>query len=210
MRLAQHAGRLTLLTADGGVDVEQATGGRFSTATLDALDRWEEFRDTVASLTAPTIEIDPDRLEAPVPLSRQVFGIGLNYRDHAAESGIPDDKLPEAPTVFTKFPTSVTGPNATVALSSNTVDYEVEMVVVIGATARRVSEDAAWSHVAGLMVGQDLSDRTVQLAPPMPRGARADRAAIAGLPAPARGHHLDGNTGRRGPGPQSQALPAPG
>lgn len=169
MRLARHAGRLTVLTAGGGVDVERATGGRFSTSTLDALDRWEEFRDIAGSLSTPTIEIDLDRLEAPIPMSRQVFAIGINYRDHAAEAGIPDDKLPKAPMVFTKFPTSVTGPNATVALSSNTVDYEAELVVVIGATARRVSEDAAWGHVAGLMVGQDLSDRTVQLAPPAPQ-----------------------------------------
>ena len=169
MRIAQYDGRLTLLTGDGGIDVERATGGRFGTSVLDALERWSEFRDTVAGLTAPTHAIDPARLGAPVPLSRQVFGIGLNYRDHAAEAGIPDEQLPTAPTVFTKFPTSTTGPNATVELPSSTVDYEVELVVVIGDRAERVPEEAAWGHVAGLMVGQDLSERTVQLAGPVPQ-----------------------------------------
>lgn len=169
MRIARYDGRLTLLTDAGGIDVERATGGRFGASPLDALERWAEFRDTVAGLTAPTHAIDPARLGAPVPLSRQVFAIGLNYRDHAAESGIPDEMLPTAPTVFTKFPTSTTGPHATVELPSDSVDYEVELVVVIGAHGERVAEDAAWDHVAGFMVGQDLSERSVQLAPPVPQ-----------------------------------------
>lgn len=169
MRIAQHAGRLTLLVEGGGVDIERATAGRFGVSTLDALDRWEEFTDTVAGLTTPTTEIDPDRLGAPVPLPRQVFAVALNYRDHAAEMSIPADRLPTAPSVFTKFPTSTTGPYATVELPSNTVDYEVELVVTIGRRAERVSEDAAWSHVAGLTVGQDLSERVIQGLPPVPQ-----------------------------------------
>jgi 2,4-diketo-3-deoxy-L-fuconate hydrolase len=71
--------------------------------------------------------------------------------------------------VFTKFPTSITGPNATVELPSGNVDWEVELVVAIGRRAHRVSEEAAWGHVAGLMVGQDLSERVVQLAGPVPQ-----------------------------------------
>ena len=169
MRIAQHAGRLTLLVDGGGIDVERATGGRFGTSTLDALDRWDEFTDAVAGLAEPTLTIDYARLGAPVPMPRQVFAVALNYRDHAAESGIPEDQLPTAPSVFTKFPTSTVGPDATVELPSNTTDYEVEMVVVIGRRAERVTEDAAWSHVAGLMVGQDLSERTIQTAGPVPQ-----------------------------------------
>ncbi|MCV7174210.1 fumarylacetoacetate hydrolase family protein [Mycolicibacterium sphagni] len=171
MRIAQHAGRLTLLVEGGGIDVEQATGGRFGgsrgDATLDALERFEEFRDAVAGLTTPTLAIDPSSLGAPVALPRQVFAVALNYRDHATESGIPEEGLPTAPAIFTKFPTSTTGPAATVELPSNTVDYEVEMVIVIGRRAERLTEDVAWRHVAGLMVGQDLSERRVQLAPPV-------------------------------------------
>ena len=88
-----------------------------------------------------------------------MFGIGLNYRDHAAESGLP---LPDRPATFTKFPTCLTGPDAEVPLPSGAVDWEVELVVVIGVRAHRVSEGAAWQHVAGVTVGQDLSERVVQ------------------------------------------------
>src|SRR4051812_461410 len=69
------------------------------------------------------------RLGAPVPHPRQVFGIGLNYRDHAGESGAP---LPPAPLTFTKFPSCIVGPNADVPLSGDMVDWEVEIVAVLG------------------------------------------------------------------------------
>jgi 2-keto-4-pentenoate hydratase/2-oxohepta-3-ene-1,7-dioic acid hydratase in catechol pathway len=96
----------------------------------------------------------------------QVFGIGLNYRDHAAESGVV---APDSPAVFTKFPTCLAGPTATIELPSTSVDWEVELVVVIGRRADRVSEADAWSHVAGLTVGQDISERAVQMAGPVPQ-----------------------------------------
>jgi 2,4-didehydro-3-deoxy-L-rhamnonate hydrolase len=100
-----------------------------------------------------------------VPRPSKVFGIGLNYGRHAKESGM---ELPPAPLTFTKFPSCLVGPTADVVLSGNTVDWEVELVVVIGTGGRHIAEDDAWSHVAGLTLGQDISDRTVQLtgAPP--------------------------------------------
>jgi 2-keto-4-pentenoate hydratase/2-oxohepta-3-ene-1,7-dioic acid hydratase in catechol pathway len=90
-----------------------------------------------------------------------VFGIGLNYRSHAAEAGM---EVPKVPATFTKFPTSITGPFATVELSGGTVDWEVELVVVVGRRARHVDPGDGWAHVAGLTVGQDVSDRTLQFA----------------------------------------------
>jgi 2-keto-4-pentenoate hydratase/2-oxohepta-3-ene-1,7-dioic acid hydratase in catechol pathway len=88
-----------------------------------------------------------------------VFAIGMNYRDHAAEAGLP---IPDRPAAFTKFPTCLAGPHADVTLPSPAVDWEVELVVVIGTRAYRVTEGNAWRHVAGLTVGQDLSERVVQ------------------------------------------------
>lgn len=167
MRIANHAGRLTALIDGGGIDVAQATGGRFTHDAIEALERWDELAGTVPGLTGPVQPVDPAALGAPVPLPRQVFAIGLNYRDHAAESGVTN--LPTEPVVFTKFPVCLTGPEATVALPSRSVDYEAELVVVIGRRAEHVAEDAAWSHVAGLMTGQDLSERRVQLAGPVPQ-----------------------------------------
>jgi 2-keto-4-pentenoate hydratase/2-oxohepta-3-ene-1,7-dioic acid hydratase in catechol pathway len=72
--------------------------------------------------------------------------------------------VPEVPATFTKFPASLSGPFDEVELSGETVDWEVELVVVIGRKADRVSTDSAWDHVAGLTVGQDISDRTLQFA----------------------------------------------
>jgi 2-keto-4-pentenoate hydratase/2-oxohepta-3-ene-1,7-dioic acid hydratase in catechol pathway len=72
--------------------------------------------------------------------------------------------VPSTPAVFTKFPTCITGPVADVVLPSSKVDWEVELVVVIGTRAYRVPESDAWDHVAGLTVGQDLSERVVQMA----------------------------------------------
>ena len=100
------------------------------------------------------------RVGAPVPAPKQVFGIGLNYDDHAAESGMD---LPPAPLTFTKFPSCIVGPNAEVPLSGELVDWEAEIVVAIGAETNSVPVDRAWDAVAGLMLGQDISDRAVQL-----------------------------------------------
>jgi 2,4-didehydro-3-deoxy-L-rhamnonate hydrolase len=99
-------------------------------------------------------------LGPPVPRPSQSFGIGLNYRDHAGESGMT---LPPAPLTFTKFPSCIAAPTADIPLSGEMVDWEVEIVAVIGTTATRVATDDAWSVVAGLTLGQDVSDRAVQM-----------------------------------------------
>lgn len=98
-------------------------------------------------------------LGPPVPAPRQVFGIGLNYRDHAGESGHAE---PSVPLTFTKFPSCIAGPAADIALSGPTVDWEVEIVAVIGSEVSHVAPQDAWAAVAGLTLGQDISDRTVQ------------------------------------------------
>jgi 2-keto-4-pentenoate hydratase/2-oxohepta-3-ene-1,7-dioic acid hydratase in catechol pathway len=98
-------------------------------------------------------------LGAPIPQPRQSFGIGLNYRDHAGETGAA---LPPAPLTFTKFPSCIAGPTADVPLSGEMVDWEVEIVAVIGTTASRVAVADAWNALAGLTLGQDISDRAVQ------------------------------------------------
>jgi 2-keto-4-pentenoate hydratase/2-oxohepta-3-ene-1,7-dioic acid hydratase in catechol pathway len=99
-------------------------------------------------------------LGAPVPQPRQSFGIGLNYQDHAGETGA---QLPPAPLTFTKFPSCIAGPTADVPLSGEMVDWEVEIVAVIGRETSRVAVADAWDAVAGLTLGQDISDRAVQM-----------------------------------------------
>ena len=172
MRIANHDDRLVLIhtTADGieaGVDVETASAGKFSADSQAVYENWDQFRDWAAGLQAEaTVTLDRSLLGPPVPMPRQVFAIGLNYQEHAAESKMTGAAVP--PT-FTKFPTCLTGPFATVTLPGGHVDWEVELVAVIGRTAWRVGDDHAWEHVAGLTIGQDLSERVSQLIPPAPQ-----------------------------------------
>jgi 2,4-didehydro-3-deoxy-L-rhamnonate hydrolase len=97
-----------------------------------------------------------------------VFAIGLNNRDHAVESylAVPDT----FPMVFTKFRTALSGPITTVVLPpGGQVDWEVELVAVIGQRAENVAAADAWSHGAGLTAGQDISERITRLAGPAPQ-----------------------------------------
>jgi 2-keto-4-pentenoate hydratase/2-oxohepta-3-ene-1,7-dioic acid hydratase in catechol pathway len=101
------------------------------------------------------------RVLCPLPRPGKVLCIGLNYRDHAIEGGSP---IPTEPVVFSKFATSVIGPDDVIRLpaASQQVDYEAELVVVIGKTAKHVSREKALEHVAGYTVGNDVSARDWQ------------------------------------------------
>jgi len=161
VKLANLDGRAALVLGDEIADIATASHGRFGPDPMGLYDEWDAFRDFAATVTVgtgPLIEAD---LRNPVPRPRQVFAIGLNYRRHAEESGMA---LPEIPIVFTKFPASLAGPYDDIEVIGDTTDWEVELVVVIGRTADRVDEADAWIHVAGLTIGQDISDRHLQFA----------------------------------------------
>lgn len=173
MRILNVSGRLVVETDNGGVDVAQASNGQYGTDVHGVFGQWEQFREWAATL-APD-QIDPDhrvpledaQLGAPSPTPRQVFAIGLNYRDHAAEAGF--DLPADLPPTFTKFPTCISAPHTGVHLPSGSVDWEVELVAVIGRRADKVSAELAWDHIAGLTVGQDFSERVVQMVGPVPQ-----------------------------------------
>jgi 2-keto-4-pentenoate hydratase/2-oxohepta-3-ene-1,7-dioic acid hydratase in catechol pathway len=164
VRLANLAGRAVLVTDAGAIDVEAASDGRFGPDPQSLFDDWAAFAEWSKAVTdasaAASVPFDAARLDAPVPRPRQVFAIGLNYAEHAAEAGYPPDSMP---VTFTKFPSSIVGQGALVALPEGHVDWEVELVVVIGREAHQVSRESAWEHVAGLTIGQDLSERITQL-----------------------------------------------
>ncbi|MGN9821534.1 fumarylacetoacetate hydrolase family protein [Streptomyces sp. SD11] len=170
MRTANLSGRLVIITDDDtAVDVEQASDGRFGPGPQEVYERWTAFRTWAASAELPAGRpFAATDLGSPAPAPRQVLAVGLNYRAHADESGfaVPDT----LPPVFTKYVSSITGPVTEVGLpAGGNTDWEVELVAVIGEPAHRVNEDDAWLHIAGLTVGQDISERITQLTGPAPQ-----------------------------------------
>ena len=109
--------------------------------------------------------LDPASLTfaAPIPRPPKLICIGLNYRDHAAESKLA---IPEVPTMFAKFPTAVIGPGHPIVLPKNSAkpDYEAEFAVVIGRRGRHVAEDRWRDYVFGYTILNDVSARDFQMA----------------------------------------------
>lgn len=167
MRIANVEGRLALITPEEtAVDVAAASDGRFGPDPMSAFEVWEAFVEWASTVEGPGGAFEPGELGSPVPRPRQVFAIGVNYREHADEAGYPPDSLP---VTFTKFPSSLTGPDAIVVLPEGNVDWEVELVVVVGRGGHLIAPEDAWDHVAGMTIGQDLSERVAQLEGPRPQ-----------------------------------------
>ncbi|MFZ2019654.1 MAG: fumarylacetoacetate hydrolase family protein [Methyloceanibacter sp.] len=147
-----------VLDAEGGirdlsavvVDFAGEGLGRESLSRIKALD----------FVSLPLVEGTP-RIGAPVGVVPKFLGIGLNYRDHAAETGQP---IPEVPIVFAKASSSVSGPYDPILQPKgfDRMDFEVELAVVIGTRAKNVSEADALDHVAGYCICDDVSERSLQ------------------------------------------------
>jgi 2-keto-4-pentenoate hydratase/2-oxohepta-3-ene-1,7-dioic acid hydratase in catechol pathway len=113
----------------------------------------------------PRDEIDEPRFLPPIIHPRKLICLGLNYRDHAIESGMA---IPVEPVIFSKFASALVGHKAEIELppESQEVDFEAELVVVVGTRGRRIPREAALSHVAGYTIGHDVSARDWQLRKP--------------------------------------------
>ncbi|MFV0533855.1 MAG: fumarylacetoacetate hydrolase family protein [Cumulibacter sp.] len=162
MRIANVGGRLQLMTtATAGVDVAKVSEGKFGADPSAIYDRWDEFTAWAAGAeAADAVEFTPEDFQAPIPFPKQTFALGLNFRDHAEETGLA---IPDEIQVFTKWSSSFCGPIAEVALvEGDLIDWEVELVAVIGNGGRDIAEAEAWGHVAGLTMGQDISARRHQ------------------------------------------------
>ncbi len=145
------------------VDAAAALGrsGRLSVKEILQAGLAEELAGKAAGaqrrLPAESVELGP-----PVPDPDKILCVGLNYRDHAVESGL---EAPPAPVLFAKFRNALVGPTAPIRLiaQSSKVDYEGELAVVIGRRCRRVSEAEALAYVVGYSVMNDVSARDIQL-----------------------------------------------
>ncbi len=159
--LANIEGRAALVAGDHYHDLEALSKGALGSdpmAALTAVDQLSTLSAQLADQPA-TGRLDAVNPGPPVPRPAKVFAIGLNYRSHALETGMT---LPQTPVVFTKYPSCIVGTRDDVVMRSNYVDFEAELVVVIGPGGKDISVKDAWSHVAGLCTGQDISDRGTQ------------------------------------------------
>lgn len=173
LRFANIKDRASLVISsrpDGGgqaIDLERATHGHFNHHPMATFARWDELRAIASSLQQESATaFDAQDLRAPSPEPRQMFGIGLNYRAHALETGAP---IPESPLTFTKFASSVNSPHGDIRINVPSADWEIELVLVVGSGGRDIPEDKGWSAIAGVCVGQDISDRVLQRATQPPQ-----------------------------------------
>ncbi|HXR27135.1 MAG TPA: fumarylacetoacetate hydrolase family protein [Candidatus Baltobacteraceae bacterium] len=139
---------------------ELLAGGDAALATLRRSAR--EVEADAASLDRLARPLGAFHLAAPVPRPGKIVAIGRNYADHAAEGGAA---LPPAPLIFAKWPSSVIGPGDEIrwdAALTSEVDYEGELAVVIGRSARRISAETARDHILGYTCLNDVSARNLQ------------------------------------------------
>jgi ureidoglycolate lyase len=122
---------------------------------------WEKYGDDVQKSSAPRVPLSTVTLLPPIVRPEKMFAIGLNYADHVKETG---RERPDQQVWFAKHANCIVGPNAGVQipLASSKIDYEVELVVVIGKRGRHISRAAAKDHVFGYCIGNDVSVRDWQ------------------------------------------------
>ncbi|MDB3947820.1 fumarylacetoacetate hydrolase family protein [Gammaproteobacteria bacterium] len=160
-KLANINGNSALVNGDSYFDLAVISEGNVSSDpsqvvnSLGAISKlYEQIDQFDASGSLKDVQMGP-----PITGSRNCFAVGLNYRNHAEESGM---EIPPFPMIFTKHTSCINGPFDNIEMRSDIVDYEAELVVVIGKQGKNISNDESWNHVAGLTVGQDISDRSVQ------------------------------------------------
>lgn len=160
-RLATVDDRAVLAIGVGIFDLERHSNGRFSADPMNAIERHAELHEVSSALEGKTPDGPFDAAAAGpcIPRPQKVFGIGLNYRSHAAETGM---ELGDVPLVFSKFRNCLTGPEGDVIVFGETTDWEAELVVVMGRHARDIAAEDAWEAIAGLTCGQDISERRTQ------------------------------------------------
>ena len=167
-KLANIEGRAALVDGENYYDLETISNGKFSNDTSNALTNLAGLSELSEDLSKsePTGLLHDVKIDAPISAPKNCYAVGLNYRNHAEEAGMD---IPSVPMVFTKHTTCLVGPNSTIEMRSDHVDYEAELVAVIGHPGKDILKDNAWNHVAGLCVGQDISDRTVQFSSKPPQ-----------------------------------------
>lgn len=159
---------LGAVVEDNIVNLNQLSAGKLPDSMLEFLQSGEAGMQTAKQVLGKAqgdIALDSVKLLSPIPNPSKVVAIGLNYRDHIREANIG---VPELATMFCKYPSSIIGHQEEIRWSNKLtqqVDYEAELAVVIGKTARNVSEADAYDYIAGYMNCNDVSARDLQFRP---------------------------------------------
>lgn len=162
---AEGSARPGVLTESNGIFDLSAAGFKTTLEVIEASvagrTRIEKFIDESAPDSA--FSLSTVKLLAPISRPPKLICVGLNYRDHALESG---HKLPDVPTIFNKFSTAIIGPSDNIILPkvSTTPDYEAEFAFVVGKGGRRIAKDKWQDHVFGYTIMNDVSARDYQYA----------------------------------------------
>ena len=159
-KLGSINNKAVLINDNDYFDIETISNGEVSSNTIEALASSEKLSILNSKLDEfkPNGSLNDVSLDPPV-VPNNVFAVGLNYKAHAEESNM---EIPQFPLIFTRLSTCLSGPSSNIEMRSDLVDYEAELVFVIGKGGKNISKENAWDHVAGLTVGQDISDRAVQ------------------------------------------------
>lgn len=174
MRFANLQGRGVIVVADAdgtdhAIDIERVTDGHLGSDPMvfsDLAHHAELAAAAASTLPADWPVLDLAHLGAPVPRPPKGLGVGLNYRTHAIESG---REFPTEPHLFGKTDNCVAGPFDEIIAPAgrHEIDFEAEVVITFGRTCKNATLDDAWSYIAGVTAGQDISDRSEQFRPPI-------------------------------------------
>ena len=169
MKLANVAGRASIVIDNKVLDIESASGGALSAdlMTMVDLDNADQLRALAHAANRDALpDLDETQLGAPVERPSKVVALALNYASHVIES---NKTMPDEPHVMVKFPSSIVGPydEIVVPRGRQMIDFETELVLVIGRRFTAIDEADAWGVVAGITAGQDVSDRGEQFRPPI-------------------------------------------
>ena len=165
MRFVNADGRAALLVDDRVYDLAELSGGQIPGSPMEVVtDYWDDalvVHETGAFGGGTPVE--DVHLGPPVPAPHSVYAIGMNYRKHAEEAGL---EVRPIPAVFTKFPSSLTGPYDTIVLpqGEGTTDWEAELAFVVGRRGRNLTARDALDSLRGFTIAQDVSERFVQMA----------------------------------------------
>jgi len=147
------------------VDLTAATGFKDMKSLLEGGEKSLKIASDAFTSGKHRLPLQDIKIRAPIYNPEKIICVGLNYSDHAKESGM---QIPPEPVLFSKFASSIIGPYDKIIKprETNELDYEVELVVVMGKTGRRIKESEAQQYVAGYTVGHDVSARDWQLRKP--------------------------------------------